>query len=141
MDLDWPGAGRVPGGAEHHYLYRRILIVFAAAVLTAAAGGCGSAALGHDAKPAPPSPSAATARSVAGAHVTRHHAPGASSLQVLTEPEAGIGPIYRLITQVPDDLHVAGQRRLGLTSGHRKLAQRLSRQVTAEWQLDLVPTP
>jgi cardiolipin synthase A/B len=79
-------------------LYRTILIVFTAAVMTTVAGGCGSTGVRQDARSVAPSPSAAATRPAAGAQASLHHAPRAASLRVLTEPQAGIGPIYRLIT-------------------------------------------
>jgi cardiolipin synthase A/B len=71
-------------------LRRTILITVAAATLAATAGGCGSAALRQGTQAKVPDQSPATAAAA--------QAPGSASLRVLTEPQARIGPIYRLIT-------------------------------------------
>lgn len=74
---------------------RTILIALAAATLAAAAGGCGSTALRQGTRtaagrsPAAPQPAAPAAAA---------RAARSGFLRVLTEPQAGIGPIYRLIT-------------------------------------------
>jgi len=65
-------------------LYRKILIMLTAAGLGAGVAACGSAALQA-------SPPAASGLSLTAAH-------SAASLRLLTEPAAGIGPIYQLIT-------------------------------------------
>src|ERR1035437_1756707 len=100
MDLDWADAGRLQAGAEHADLYRKTLIMLTAAGLAAGAAACGSAVSQQSAQPAASSPAPAPARSAAmDAPVTvRPSAGGAASLRVLTEPQAGIGPIYQLIT-------------------------------------------
>ena len=67
-----PGAGKRGGSC-------RIFLIILAAVLAVAAGGCGDAG--------PPEGAQPTASG-----------PLAGSLRVLAEPEAGIGPIYQLIT-------------------------------------------
>src|ERR1022692_1515067 len=92
------GAGRVPAGAEHADLYRKIPIILAAAVLGASA--CSSAASQPSAQPSVSSSSPAPAPSVStGAPVTVHQSPRpTATARVLTEPQAGIGPIYELIT-------------------------------------------
>jgi phosphatidylserine/phosphatidylglycerophosphate/cardiolipin synthase-like enzyme len=81
-------------------LYRKTLIMLTAAGLAAGAAACGSAVSQQSAQPAASSPAPAPARSAAmDAPVTvRPSAGGAASLRVLTEPQAGIGPIYQLIT-------------------------------------------
>jgi cardiolipin synthase A/B len=81
-------------------LYRKILITLTAALLAVGVVACGSAAPQPSAQPAASSPSSVAApSSPARAPVTAHHSSGpATSLQVLTEPQAGIGPIYQLIT-------------------------------------------
>ena len=82
-------------------MYRSIPIVLAAAAL--AVGACSSAAspqsVQHLAAPtaaasAAPAGSAATT----GPAVVRHSARRAASLSVLAEPQAGIGPIYQIIS-------------------------------------------
>ena len=81
-------------------MYRKILIMLTAvAALAAGAGGCGSAAPRHSARPssAPRPTPAATVAPAAARHRARR-ARRAAALQVLTEPQAGLGPIYRLIT-------------------------------------------
>ena len=75
---------------------RTILIMLTAAVL-AAASGCSSTALRQGTGGAASSLSPAPARPAASASDTTQA--GAASLRVLTEPEDGIGPIYRLITR------------------------------------------
>jgi cardiolipin synthase len=81
-------------------LNRKILIMLAATVLTAAASGCGSVVSQQTAQPAASRPSSApSSPDSAAAPVTAHRSPGrAVSLRVLTEPQAGIGPVYQLIT-------------------------------------------
>ena len=69
----------------------RILIAFTAAVLAASTGGCGSTTPRRSAQPAVSSQSPAAASAAAGERAT-------GSLRVLTEPDDGIGRIYRLIT-------------------------------------------
>jgi cardiolipin synthase A/B len=64
-------------------LYRKILIMLAAVGLGAGVAACGSAA-------------AQTASPAAGLSLTAAHS--AAPLRLLTEPAAGIGPIYQLIT-------------------------------------------
>jgi len=65
-------------------LYRKILIMLTAVGLGAGVAACGSAAL------------QATPPAVSGLSLTAAHS--TASLRLLTEPAAGIGPIYRLIT-------------------------------------------
>ena len=81
-------------------MYRRVLIAAAGGALVCGAAACASAS-------APVSAQAATASSPSlGASApapgvpagTRSAASGAGRLQVLVEPGAGIGPVYRLIT-------------------------------------------
>ena len=79
-------------------MYRKIPIILAAAVLGASA--CSSAASQPSAQPSVSSSSPAPAPSVStGAPVTVHQSPRpTATARVLTEPQAGIGPIYELIT-------------------------------------------
>jgi cardiolipin synthase len=86
-------------------LYRKSLIMLTAAVLAASASACTSAASTsaasqRRAQPAASSQSPAPALSSStDAAATVHRSPRrAVSLRVLTEPQAGIGPIYQLIT-------------------------------------------
>ncbi len=87
-------------------MYRYILIVLAAAALAVGAGACGGMPSQQSAQPAPrtasgavpPRPAAATAPAVAH-HAAHHPSRRAAALRVLTEPQAGIGPLYRLITR------------------------------------------
>jgi cardiolipin synthase A/B len=84
-------------------LYRNILIAFAAVALAAGAGACGSASPQEgvqSAQPVASNPETAAASPVladvsVAVRQSQRHAP---TLRVLTEPAAGIGPIYRLIT-------------------------------------------
>jgi phosphatidylserine/phosphatidylglycerophosphate/cardiolipin synthase-like enzyme len=100
FDLDWADAGRLPAGAEQVDLNRKILIMLTA-VLAAGASGCSSAVSQQTAQPTASSPSPGPAPSAStDAPGTVHHAVRRTgSLRVLTEPQAGIGPIYRLITR------------------------------------------
>ncbi len=87
-------------------MYRKILIAFAAVALAAGAAACGSASPQRTVQPVqsvpsvvssqepPATPSALTDAPVT-VHQSRRHAP---VLRVLTEPAAGTGPIYQLIT-------------------------------------------
>jgi cardiolipin synthase A/B len=88
-------------------LYRKIVIVFGAVALTAGAAACGSTSLQQSVQPAgsvvsSPVPLAAppaSASASADAPVTARPSPdGAAALRVLTEPAAGAGPVYQLIT-------------------------------------------
>ena len=65
-------------------MYRKILIMLTAAGLGAGVAACGGAAL------------QATPPAASGLSLTAGHS--VASLRVLTEPAAGIGPIYQLIT-------------------------------------------
>ncbi len=81
---------------------RKVLISCAAAVLVASAGAsaCSRPAPQPSAQSAVSSPSAAAAAQPAaagGAAATHHSAGRAASLRELTEPQAGMGPVYRLI--------------------------------------------
>jgi cardiolipin synthase A/B len=92
-------------------LYRKILILLAAAGLGAGVAACGTAAQ-QVTPPAAASPSPAAARSTtttvpvtvddspraAGPASPAGSANRAGSLRLLTEPAAGIGPVYQLIT-------------------------------------------
>jgi phosphatidylserine/phosphatidylglycerophosphate/cardiolipin synthase-like enzyme len=74
---------------------RRFLITLAAA-LAAGLAGCGAAGPPQGTPPTVSGPAPTAARPVPAG---THDAPGqAGSLRVLAEPEAGIGPIYQLIT-------------------------------------------
>jgi phosphatidylserine/phosphatidylglycerophosphate/cardiolipin synthase-like enzyme len=68
-------------------VYRKILIMLAAVGLGASLAACGSAA----SSAAPPAASGVSLTADRSAN-------SAASLRLLTEPSAGIGPIYRLIT-------------------------------------------
>ena len=83
------------GGARD--LSSRILIILTAAVLTASTGGCGSTTP-RSAKPAASSQSPTAISAAAGARASAHNS-ATASLRALTEPQDGIGPIYRLITR------------------------------------------
>ncbi len=73
-------------------LYRKILIAFAAVALASGAGACGSASPRQSPQPAQ---RPALSDALVVAHQSRHDTP---ALRVLTEPAAGIGPIYHFIT-------------------------------------------
>lgn len=87
-------------------MYRKILIMLSAAGLGAGVAACSSAASPQTTPPIAASSSLAAAGSaLTAAAVARHDstrqaksASPAASLRLLTEPAAGIGPIYRLIT-------------------------------------------
>jgi len=84
-------------------LYRTVVIAFAAAALAAGAGACGSASPQQGARPAQPvasgPESAAAPAALADVSVAVRQSPRrAAALRVLTEPAAGMGPIYQLIT-------------------------------------------
>ena len=83
-------------------MYRKVVIAFGAVALATGAGACGSASPQQSVQPvqsvvsspAPASPSAST-----DAPVTAHQPPRRTpALRVLTEPAAGVGQIYQLIT-------------------------------------------
>ena len=84
-------------------MYRTIWVALAG-VAALAAGGCSSAGsqqaqLPASASSSAPDSSAASAAASATAPAAVHRPAGhAGSLRVLTEPQAGIGPVYRLIS-------------------------------------------
>ena len=84
-------------------MYRKIAITLAAAGLGVSVAACSSPAPGQGAASdqvahtAAVGTSAAASVAVASATVRRSSSP-AASLQLLTEPASGIGPIYKLIT-------------------------------------------
>jgi cardiolipin synthase A/B len=98
-------AWKVPDEAEHGALYRKILIAFAAVALAAGAGACGSASPQQgvqSAQPAPsvvsgPEPTVAPSSLADASFDVRQSRLRVPALLVLTEPAAGIGPIYQLI--------------------------------------------
>jgi cardiolipin synthase A/B len=88
-------------------LRRAILVMLAAAVLAAAASACGTAhqpgaGRSPGSSPATARPASAPASATpapAGSHGSTGGSPGGTGdLRLLVEPQAGIGPIYRLIT-------------------------------------------
>ena len=91
-------------------MYRKIVIALGAVALTAGAAACGSASPQQNVPAAQsaassPVPAAAAASASASASASadaptavRQTPHPAGSLRVLTEPAAGIGPIYQLIT-------------------------------------------
>jgi cardiolipin synthase A/B len=93
-------------GSGQGELARRILVAFAAAALAAGASACGSASQQPSVQAGQPvqsvvSSPAPTAPPPVVAHtpVTAHPSPDRpAALRVLTEPGAGMGPIYQLIT-------------------------------------------
>jgi cardiolipin synthase len=94
--LTSPGRYRCPDArrvsAEHPDLYRRVFITMAAAVLFAGVGACASAAVRDGAQPSALAPMLTAARSAPAGE-------SAAPLRLLTEPQAGLQPIYRLITE------------------------------------------
>ena len=82
-------------------MYRTIWVALAG-VAALAAGGCSSAQQAQvpaSASSSAPDSSAASAAASATAPAAVHRSAGhAGSLRVLTEPQAGIGPVYRLIS-------------------------------------------
>ena len=84
-------------------MYRKILIALATVALAAGAGACGGASLPQGVQSAPPlasspEPTAASPVFAAAPVAVRQSRSPAPALRVLTEPAAGIGPIYQLIT-------------------------------------------
>ena len=82
-------------------MYRNALIVLtAAAALAVGVGACSGASSPRGAQPlaSAPAPFATTVAPAAVRHRARHRQRRAAALRVLTEPQAGIGPVYRLIT-------------------------------------------
>jgi cardiolipin synthase len=90
-------------GRGRREMYRNILIVLAAsAALATGAGACSHApsqqASGQPAAAAASQQAAAPSASATAPTVAQHPASRAAALSVLAEPQAGIGPIYQLIT-------------------------------------------
>ena len=81
-------------------MYRNIVIMLTAvAAVAAGVGACGSSAPRQSAQPSSaPAPAPVPAATTAVPAAARHRARRAAALRVLTEPQAGLGPIYRLIT-------------------------------------------
>ena len=106
--------GRLRGEAEHAGLCRAILLMLTAAVLAVGVWGCGKAA--------PPqasvgSASPAVARPAAsGAPANVHRSQGAASLRVLAEPEAGIRPVYQLISRARSSVELTMYELADLTA-------------------------
>jgi cardiolipin synthase A/B len=94
------------GGPGDSDMYRNILIVLAAVAALAGVGACGGAPPQQSPQPGPatasgpaPARSAAATGPAVAHHIAHHAARRVPSLRVLTEPQAGIGPVYRLITR------------------------------------------
>ena len=85
-------------------MHRTILTILAAAVLAVSVAACGTAAEPSPASAASPAPAsagqapAATRSASTAASVAGHASSSSDSLRLLTEPAAGITPIYQLIT-------------------------------------------
>jgi len=75
---------------EHLALYRRVSVTLAAAVLFVGAGTCASPAVLNSGQPSALAPLLTAWSTSAGA--------SGPSLRLLTEPQAGLEPIYRLIS-------------------------------------------
>ncbi len=84
-------------------MVRKVALALSSAVLAAGAAACGGAVSGHGGQPGAASSSAAASQPVTtvtpgSAGASRAPAGRSGSLRLLIEPQAGIGPIYRLIT-------------------------------------------
>jgi cardiolipin synthase A/B len=87
-------------------LDRKILIMLAATALVAGMSSCGSVSSQQSVQPvqpvqsaaSSPPPTAAPSAATDTPNTVRHPPPRAPALRVLTEPMAGMGPIYQLIT-------------------------------------------
>jgi hypothetical protein len=82
---------------------RKVILALSSVALAAGAAACGGAISGHGGQQGAASPSAAASQPVTtvapvNAGASRGPAGLAGSLRLLIEPQAGIGPIYRLIT-------------------------------------------
>lgn len=73
-------------------MYGKTVITLAVAAAAVCTGACSSLAAVQAAAPA-------TAATIAAAATSANQATGAAQLRLLTEPAAGIGPVYRLITR------------------------------------------
>lgn len=86
--------------------YRNILIAVAAAALAVGTSACGSASSRQSVPPIPSAVSGAASAASSPAATAPADAPvtarqpthSAAALRVLTEPAAGVGPVYQLIT-------------------------------------------
>ncbi|MGD0686499.1 MAG: phospholipase D-like domain-containing protein [Streptosporangiaceae bacterium] len=80
-------------------MYRKILIMLTTvAALAAGASACSSAAPRRSTQPSSVAATTPAPATTAAPAAARHRARRAGDLRVLTEPQAGLGPIYRLIT-------------------------------------------
>ena len=79
-------------------MYRKFVMMFAAAVLATGTSACSSAAPQPSAQPSAPATSPTRRASTARPAALHHAASRTGSVRVLTEPGAGIGAVYRLIT-------------------------------------------
>ena len=84
-------------------MYRTIVIAFGAVALAVGAGACGSASPQQSVQPvqsvvSSPAPTAKSPASTDAPVAVRRPPHGVPALRVLTEPAAGIGPLYQLIT-------------------------------------------
>jgi cardiolipin synthase A/B len=82
---------------------RKVILALSSVALAAGAAACGGAISGHGGQQGAASPSAAASQPVTtvapvNAGASRGPAGLGGSLRLLIEPQAGIGPIYRLIT-------------------------------------------
>ena len=94
--LTSPGRYRCPDArrvsAEHPDLYRRVFITVGAAVLFVGVGAGANAVVRDGAQPSALTPILTAARSTPAGE-------SAAPIRLLTEPQAGLQPIYRLITE------------------------------------------
>lgn len=84
-------------------MVRKVIVALVGVILAAGAAACGSVASGVGGQPGAAGPSTAASQPVTTvapvtAGATRRPANRGRSLRLLIEPQAGIGPIYRLIT-------------------------------------------
>jgi cardiolipin synthase A/B len=105
------GGRRNPfGRAGKVGMNRKILIMLAAAAVAVGAAGCGGAASQQAVRPAVSRPARAPAPSSTSSvrpDASPNPLPRAASLQVLTEPQAGIGPVYQLITEARSSVELS----------------------------------
>lgn len=79
-------------------MHRTFLIICTAAMLPVGIGACHSAVPQSSTQSAAPSRAPAAAAASAGTPAAGHDSPRTASVRELTEPQAGMGPLYRLIT-------------------------------------------
>jgi cardiolipin synthase A/B len=96
------GSRKIPAKSPGaHKMHRNVLVVLAAGALAGGLGACSSAPSQQSAQPSSTRAAATGPASSAGtaAHARHHSAHRAARLRMLTEPQAGIGPVRRLISR------------------------------------------